>query len=145
MSLSVESPLSEAEEGVVHRIIGCAISVHRELGPGFREFIYHRALCLEMDSAGLAYQSEKKIEVKYKRWDIPGQRVDLIVENLVLIDVKAVPRLKELHRSQVRSYLKTLGLRLGLLLNFNSVTMRAGTRRVVMSPRPVEPAPEQQQ
>ena len=143
MLFKIDSPLTESEEELVHRVIGCAITVHRELGPGFKESIYEKALCLEFDASGLKFESEKKIAVKYKQWEIPGQRVDLVVEDLVLVEVKSVRRLRELHSAQVRSYLKTMRLRIGLLLNFNSETMRAGTKRVVMSPRRADRAPEQ--
>jgi GxxExxY protein len=101
--LQNDSPLSDAEENVVHRVIGCAITVHRELGPGFREAIYKKAFCLELESRGLRFECEKAISVRYRQWQIPGQRVDLIVEGLVLVEIKTVSRLKELHRAQVIS------------------------------------------
>ena len=129
--LEVGSPLSEAEEMLVFRVIGCGITVHRELGPGFKEAIYERAFCLELESRGLWFECEKAISVRYRQWQIPGQKVDLIVEGLVLVEIKTVSKLKELHRAQVVSYLKTLQLRIGLLLNFNAPTMKAGTHRVL--------------
>lgn len=129
----IDSPLSDVEEKLVYRVIGCGITVHRELGPGFRERIYEKAFCLELEACGLRFDCQKEISVKYKHWEIPGQKVDLVVEGLVLVEIKAVSRLKELHRVQVRSYLKTMQLPIGLLLNFDAPTMRAGTRRVVLS------------
>ena len=109
----------------------CAFTVHRHLGPGFKEKIYERALCLELDSRGLRFECEKEIEVIYRDWQIPGQRVDLIVEGKVLVEVKTVPRLRALHRSQVLSYLKTLDLRIGLLINFNCSMLKDGFKRVI--------------
>ncbi|MBA3297052.1 MAG: GxxExxY protein [Acidobacteria bacterium] len=79
----------------------CAFAVHRELGPGFREKIYQRALGLELDSRGLTFESEKRIDVKFKEWRIPGQQLDLLVESLVLVEAKVVPKLRPLHRCQV--------------------------------------------
>jgi GxxExxY protein len=128
----VYTPLNQAEEAIVSSVIGCAISVHRELGPGFREFIYHEALCLELESRSLRFEREKKIAVRYRDWMIPGQRIDLIVEGVVAVETKAVPRLRPIHRQQVLSYLKTLGLHVGLILNFNVPVLKAGIGRVVL-------------
>ena len=127
-----ETPLTEAEEDLVSSAIGCGISVHRELGPGFREFIYEEAYCLELASRQIRYERQKRIAVRFKDWTIPGQKIDLIVEGTVLVEIKAVPRLRPIHRQQVLSYLKTTGLRVGLLLNFNVPLLKAGIRRVVL-------------
>ena len=132
MSVRVDSPLSEANETVVTEAIGCAIAVHRVLGPGFKEKIYQRAFVLELDSRGIGFESEKPILVKYKTWEIPGQRVDLIVGGVVLIEMKAVPKVKPLHRAQVLSYLRTTGLRVGLILNFNVRLIKYGIHRLVL-------------
>jgi GxxExxY protein len=124
--------LSTEHEQIVTDTIACGITVHRELGPGFKERIYECAFCLELDTRGLKFESEKKVDVRYKDWLIPGQKVDLIVEGVVLIELKAVPKLKPLHTSQVISYLKTTNLRVGLLMNFNCRLFREGLRRVVV-------------
>jgi GxxExxY protein len=126
------TPLSEADEAVVTDAIGCAVSVHRTLGPGFKESIYHRAFVLELDSRGIRYETEKPILVKYRSWEIPGQRVDLIVGGIVLIEIKAVPKIRALHRAQVLSYLRTTKLHVGLILNFNATLMRHGIQRVAL-------------
>lgn len=125
-------PLSPECEAVVAACIGCAIAVHRELGPGFREIIYERAFCLELDSRQLRFECEKPISVRYKEWTIPGQRIDLIVAESVLIEIKTVPRLRRIHRSQVISYLRTTGLRVGLLFNFNARLLRDGMQRIIL-------------
>jgi GxxExxY protein len=125
------SPLGPEVEQLVTRIMDCAFAVHRALGPGFKEVIYKQALCLEMDAQGLKFESEKPIEVIYKHWKIPGQRVDLLVEGRVLIEIKSVPRLRRIHSSQVVSYLKTMNLRIGLLINFKAQVLKEGFRRVV--------------
>ena len=109
----------------------CAFKVHRHLGPGFKERIYTEALCLEFDVSGLSFEREKPIAVVYRDWRIPGQRVDLLVAGRVLVEVKAVPQLRPLHRSQVFSYLKTLDLRIGLVINFNCRLLKHGFKRVI--------------
>ena len=124
--------LAPEDEALVTETIACAMAVHIELGPGFKERIYHDAMCLELDSRGLKFECEKAVEVRYKSWSIPGQKIDLIVGGVVLIEVKAVAHLKELHRSQVISYLKTTGLRVGLLMNFNTRLLKHGLKRVVL-------------
>ena len=118
-------------ERVAHRIIGCAIDVHRVLGPGFKERIYVQAVCLELHSSGLRFEREKEVAVPYKGWQIPGHRVDLIVEGVVLVELKAVPKIRRLHARQIVSYLKATNLRLGLLINFNVQILKNGIRRVV--------------
>ena len=129
--LRVSSPLTSDQERIVESVVDCAFVVHREIGPGFRERIYQRALCLEMDSRHLRFEAEKAVEVRFKDWLIPGQRVDLIVEDIVLVEIKSIPMLKSLHRAQVVSYLKTTGLRVGLLINFNVEFIKNGLKRIV--------------
>jgi GxxExxY protein len=129
--LRVSSPLTADQERIVSASMDGAFTVHRTLGPGFRERIYERAYCLELGSRGLRFETEKPILVKYKQWEIPGQKVDLVVEDVVLVEIKAVPRLLPVHRAQVISYLKTLGLRVGLLINFNVPVLKDGFKRIV--------------
>jgi GxxExxY protein len=129
--LNRHADLSTEQEAVVTAVIGCGIAVHRELGPGFKECIYHRAFRLELTSRGLSFESDKPILVKYRKWLIPGQQIDLIVAGTVLVELKAVPRLRPLHQYQVRSYLRTTGLPVGLLLNFNAALLKDGMQRIV--------------
>jgi GxxExxY protein len=124
--------LPPEQEAVVTSAIACGLTVHRELGPGFKETIYERAFCLELESRGIKFECEKSVEVRYKQWRIPGQRIDLIVDGVVLVEIKTVSKLKKLHESQVISYLKTTGLRVGLLMNLNSVLFKQGLQRVVV-------------
>lgn len=125
------SDLPRDVEDVITRVIGACIEVHRHLGPGFLESIYHRAVCIELRERGLSFEKEKTVEILYKGQHLHGQRLDLIVESKVVVDVKAVSQLEEIHVSQVVSYLKATGLRAGLLANFNAVVMKAGIRRIV--------------
>ena len=126
-----EPVLSLEDEAVVSDCIGVGIAIHRALGPGFKEKIYQRAYMLELNSRGMSFESEKEVEVQYRTWRIPGQRIDLIVEGVVLVEIKAVSRLKARHEAQLRSYLKTTGLRVGLLMNFNSRLLKDGLKRIV--------------
>jgi GxxExxY protein len=132
MFIKREPSFPPEQEQIVTNTIACGITVHRELGPGFRERIYERAFCLELDSQGMKFEQEKKIDVRYKTWLIPGQKIDLIVEGVVLVELKTVPKLKRLHVSQVISYLKTTKLPVGLLMNFNSPLFKDGLKRVVL-------------
>jgi GxxExxY protein len=132
MTAPQETDLPAQVEQVGHKIIGCAIEVHRYLGPGFKEPIYSEALCLELDAARLSFEREKLVKVRYRNWEIGPQRIDLVVENQVIVELKAVRRLKEVHRRQLVSYLKTMRLHLGLLMNFNVSVLRTGLRRVIL-------------
>ena len=125
------SPLTEPEERIVTAALDVGYTVHRVLGPGFREVIYKRAYCLELESRGIQFECEKRIQVRYKEWSIPGQKIDLIVANVVLVEPKSVPRLRKIHRLQVLSYLKSTGLRVGLLMNFNAVMFKGNVQRIV--------------
>ena len=130
--LRVVSPLTESEERVVTEVVDCGFQVHSVLGPGFRESIYAQAFRLELAARGLAFECEKAIDVRYKTWTIPGQRIDLLIGGFVLVEIKVVPKLSALHRKQVLSYLKTMNLHLGLLINFNTAYYKHGVKRVVL-------------
>jgi len=129
--LKIRSPLSSEEEDIVSKTIGCGIEVHRTLGAGFRERIYECALKLELESRGLRFECEKPIDVTYKTWKIPGQRIDLIVGDVVIVELKTVPKIKPLYRRQLVSYLRSSGLRVGLLMNFNTTILKNGLERIV--------------
>ncbi len=133
MSRSLHLPIPEETEKIGRRIIGCAITVHRILGPGFKEQIYERAYCLELDSVGLAYECEKRISVRYKDWEIPGHKIDLLVGGQVIVELKAISRVKYVHKRQVVSYLRATNLRLGFILNFNvDILKNDGIKRIVL-------------
>ena len=130
--MRLPSPLTAEAERVMSETIGCGIRVHRELGPGFIEPIYKKAMHFELGRAGLSYDAEKAVSVKYYDIEIPGQRVDLIVEGLIVVELKSVTRLDDVHRAQLISYLKTTGLRGGLLINFRVPVLQAGLKRIVL-------------
>lgn len=118
---------------LTQRIIGCALEVHRRLGPGLLENVYESALCIEMRIQGLSFTRQVGIPLYYRGELISEHRPDLVVENEVIVEVKSVERLTPLCWAQVLTYLRVTGLHVGLLLNFNSPTLRAGTRRIVMN------------
>ena len=127
------SPLSAAEEQVMRHTIGCAIAVHRSLGPGYLESIYQKAMHIELEHRKMAFERERSVHVNYRGIEIPGQRVDLIIEGLIVVELKAVVRFEEVHRAQVISYLRTTRLRGGLLVNFRVRLLKDGLQRIVLT------------
>jgi len=119
-------------ERAMHEAIGCAIAVHRELGPGFLESIYRKAMYLELEARGLTFERERPVRVVYRGVEIPGQRVDLIIEGLIVVELKSVAQLAGVHRAQLISYLRTTGLRGGLLINFDVRVLKDGIQRIVL-------------
>ncbi len=126
-----DSKVPEATEVLVRRMIGCALAVHKALGPGFLERIYREAIYLELEAQSLPFEAEKPIAVRYRGCPIAGQRVDLIVGGEVVVELKAVGAIEPIHVAQVLSYLKTLSLRVGLVINFHEMLLKDGIRRIV--------------
>ena len=118
---------------LTERIIGCAIEVHRVLGPGLPETVCETALCMELDSQGLPFNRQLRVPIYYKGQLISEYRPDLIVAGEIVVEVKSVERIAEAHVAQVRTYLRITSLNVGLIMNFNAETMRAGIRRVVLN------------
>jgi GxxExxY protein len=117
---------------VTGRVIGCAIAVHKALGPGLKEHSYVNALCEALIGQNLQYQRQKTFPVAYQGIQVGKYRPDLIVGNVVVVEVKSVDRLIPLFTSQVISYLKITNLHVGLILNFNTPRMAEGIKRVVL-------------
>jgi GxxExxY protein len=130
--MRLTSPLSPEAEHVMTETIGCAVRVHRELGPGLLESIYRSAMQIELASVGLSHETERRVTINYHGVELRGQRVDLIVENLIVVELKGVARLNDVHRAQVLSYLRATGLRGGLLINFHVPLLRDGLKRFVL-------------
>lgn len=114
-------------------VIGAAIEVHRNLGPGFIESTYHRALEIELELRGVSFHSEKPVTLDYKGRPIGEGRLDLLVEGQLVIELKAVDHLASIHQAQVLSYLKATNLQVALLINFNVEVLRDGIKRVVLT------------
>ncbi|MBW1850640.1 MAG: GxxExxY protein, partial [Deltaproteobacteria bacterium] len=105
-------------EDLSKKIIGAAIEVHRALGPGFLEKIYEEALKLELSKQDFEFEYQKEIEVEYLGVVVGRHRLDLVVENIIIIELKAVKGFEDIHYAQLRSYLKATDMKVGLLLNF---------------------------
>lgn len=119
-------------ETLMQQAIGCAIQVHRTLGPGYLEMVYHDALAIELEVSGLPFERGTFVPIKYRERVIRGHRLDLVIGGQVVVELKAVERLESIHTSQVVAYLRASGLRAGLLINFNVDVLKAGLRRVVL-------------
>ncbi|HLX71597.1 MAG TPA: GxxExxY protein [Verrucomicrobiae bacterium] len=117
---------------LTERIIGCAIEVHRVIGPGLLESVYEAALAIEMTAAGLAYQRQLIIPVSYKGQPIGEHRLDFVVEDSVILEPKSVERFAPLFEAQVLTYLRLTGKKRALLLNFNTRLLKDGIRRFVL-------------
>lgn len=114
-------------------VIGAAIEVHRELGPGYLEAVYEEALCLELAERKIAYQRQAEISVTYKGTPIGQVYIDVLVDSRLIVELKVVEELIPIHKAQIISYLKATGLWVGLLINFNVPVLKDGIRRVVLS------------
>lgn len=120
------------ENTLTGQVIGAAIRVHSELGPGLLESSYQECLFFELVDSGLYVEKEKGLPLTYREVNLEcGYRVDLLVENKLIIEVKAVERTNDVHLAQVLTYLKLSGCHLGLLLNFHCARMKDGIRRVI--------------
>jgi len=117
---------------LTEKIIGCAIEVHRQLGPGLLESLYESALCIELEQAGLKYSRQVTIPVVYKNHPIGEHRIDLLVEDLVILEIKSVERHDPVFEAQVLTYLKITGKKIGLLINFNSKLLVEGIKRFIL-------------
>ncbi len=137
MSLS-ENPALRTEpdeelDALAHAVIGAAIEVHRHLGPGYLEGVYEDALAVEFGLRGIVFERQKPIAVEFKGVPVGEGRLDFLVEERLIAELKAVEELAPIHRAQVLSYLRTTGPSLGLLINFNVTTLRNGIKRVILS------------
>src|SRR5436190_255331 len=106
------------------KIIGCAMEVHRTLGNGFQEVIYQRALAIEMTLQGILFSREHEMEIFYRGEKIGTRRVDFFVEDRVMVELKAVIQLEDVHLAQAINYLEAYGLEVGLLLNFGARSLQ---------------------
>lgn len=119
-------------EAIVTRTIGCAISVHRSLGPGFREGLYHDAMRIELSARGLPWSSDVEVDVFYRGQPLRRQKLDLVVDRFIVVEIKAVDRLHPIHEAQILSYMRAAKLPVGLLMNFNSNYVKSQLRRFVL-------------
>ena len=125
-----EDALSVTRDPLTEAIIGAAIEVHRTLGPGLLESIYEEALCIEFGLRGIPFARQVDVDVHYKGHVITGQRLDLLVDAQVVVELKSVAALPDVATAQVLSYLKATNLKRGLLINFGEATLVKGIRRI---------------
>lgn len=112
------------ESELTGKIIGCAMEVHRILGNGFQEVIYQRALAIEMTHQGIAFSREHEMDILYKGEHIGQRRVDFFVEGKIMVELKAVVQLEDVHLAQAINYLEAYGLEIGLLINFGNTSLQ---------------------
>lgn len=124
------------QEELTGEIIGAAIRVHRELGPGFLESVYEEALCIELTLCGIRYERQVPVEIRYRGQRAGEHRLDLLVEGKVVVELKAVLELQAIYYATVRSYLRATGKSVGLLLNFAAPTVQAKRIGPDLPPRP---------
>ena len=123
---------SERINFLTEKVIGCAIEVHKAIGPGLLESAYEECLCYELAQNGLKFERQVPLPVVFKGVKLDcGYKLDIIVENTVIIEIKAVDRIIAIHEAQLLSYLRMLDLRVGLILNFHSSVLKQGIRRIV--------------
>ena len=131
-STEMSLQFSEERDALTEKIIGCAIEVHRQLGPGLLESTYESALCVEFELSGLKVQRQVVYPIAYKGRTIGEHRIDLLVENAVILEIKSVERHDPVFEAQLLTYLKITGLHRGLLINFNSRLLKDGIKRFVL-------------
>ena len=111
-------------EGVTHKIIGCALNVHNTLGNGFQEVIYQRAMKIEMYKHDIAFSREHEMEIYYDEIKIGKRRVDFFVEDIIMVELKAITKLEHVHLAQIKNYLEAYNLEVGLLINFGARSLQ---------------------
>ncbi|MDK3156797.1 GxxExxY protein [Kamptonema cortianum] len=131
MDLSKNNHL-EGMNIITQSVIGAAMEVHRTLGPGYLESVYEEAICHEFELRKIAHQRQHPIKLFYKGKNVGHERLDLLVEERVIVELKAVDSLAPIHQAQVISYLRAMNLRLGLLINFNVPILKQGIKRVIL-------------
>ncbi|MBX2902839.1 MAG: GxxExxY protein [Chitinophagales bacterium] len=110
-------------EEITHKIIGCAMKVHSTFGNGFQEVIYQRALAIEMEKQGLGFQREMEMSIFYEGIDIGTRRVDFFVEDNIMVELKALIKLEDVHLAQAMNYCQAYNLPIGLLINFGAKSL----------------------
>ena len=118
-------------DSLTQKVIGAAIEVHRALGPGLLESAYEECLCYELSTAGLAFRKQVELPVLYKKVKLDcGYRMDIVVSESLVLEIKTVEKLLPIHQAQLLTYLKLSGLRTGLLINFNVPVLKNGIKRM---------------
>jgi GxxExxY protein len=116
-----------------NRVIGCAIEVHRQLGPGLLESVYEQCLSYELQQAGIPFQTQIALPIEYKQVKLDcAYRIDMLVDNQLIVELKIVETLLKVHDAQLLSYMKLAKMHVGILINFNVDILRKGIKRLVL-------------
>ena len=116
-----------------YKVIGCAYEVHKALGPGLLESTYETCLCYELDKLGIGFEKQKPLSIKYKDIKLDnGYRIDILVENQIVVELKSVEELLPIHTAQLLTYLRLSERPLGFLINFNVINLQKGIRRYIL-------------
>lgn len=126
------SRLDEETDACVAEVIDAGVTVHRVIGPGFMELAYRNAMCLDLSSRGIRFECEKSYVVSYRDRPVALHRVDLVVRDRIIVELKAVKTLEPVHHAQVLAYLKASKPPVGLLMNFGGATLKEGLKRFVL-------------
>lgn len=120
-------------DSLSNKVIGCAIEVHKTLGPGLLESTYEHCLAYELGNSGLAFERQKSLPVNYKGTALEcGYRLDLLVENKLIVELKSIDKLQKIHEAQILTYMRLSQLNVGLLINFNEIMLKNGIKRFVL-------------
>ena len=118
---------------ISNKVIGCAIEVHRSLGPGLLESTYEQCLAREMDLSGIAFKLQSPLPVEYKGIKLDcGYRVDMLIEDKLIVELKSVEKTLPIHEAQILTYMKLANIQVGLLINFNVERLKEGIKRFVL-------------
>ncbi len=120
-------------DALSNQVIGCAIEVHKRLGPGLLESSYERCLSFELTCAGIHHENQKELPIEYKKIKLDcGYRVDMMIRNEIIVELKSADRILPIHEAQLLTYMKLAGKKIGLLMNFNVCRMKDGIKRFVL-------------
>ena len=122
-----------AHKNITGDIIGCSLEVHSRLGPGLLESVYEEALAHEFKLAGIIFERQKEIFINYKGHSIGKHRIDFLIENKVILELKAVQTLHSIHQAQLLTYMRAMNKQVGLLINFNVDRLKNGIKRLIIN------------
>jgi len=122
-SQNLQDYQNKTKDGFTYKIIGCAMKVHSALGNGFQEVIYQRCLAIELGNAGLEFEREKEQTIYYNNIEVGTRRADFVVENKVIVELKALTNLEDVHLAQAKNYLEAYNFPIGLLINFGGKSL----------------------
>jgi GxxExxY protein len=130
--IRIHSSLDSATEEYVAEVVDCGFVIHRDVGPGYMEPLYANAMGVELRLRGIPFEREKVVAVRYRDEPVGIHRLDFVVRNCIVVELKAVKALEPVHQAQLMAYMKASQIRVGLLMNFCGATFKEGIKRVVL-------------